>query len=211
MIKGIIFDMDGVLFDTEPFYFKRRETFLGIKGISIQDKSPKDFIGGHMEQVWKEILGQELDQESANIFLEDYNAYKLDHKAPYSDLIFPEVNETLMRLRDKGLKLALASNSNKEDVLSALDQCQLKDYFSVILAREDVLSPKPNPEIYEKAHELLSLEKDSLVVIEDSEKGIQAGKAAGLTVWAIKDYRYDINQEQADRLIDHLGDILESL
>lgn len=58
MIKGIIFDMDGVLFDTEPFYLRRREDFFKTKGIPIDHLNSKDFIGGNLQELWKELLGK---------------------------------------------------------------------------------------------------------------------------------------------------------
>lgn len=55
MIKAIIFDMDGVLFNTESFYFKRREAFLASKGISIKHLPPKFFVGGRIDQFWEKF------------------------------------------------------------------------------------------------------------------------------------------------------------
>lgn len=204
MIQGIIFDMDGVLFDTEPFYFQRREAFLQAKGITIDHLSAKDFIGGNLQELWKDLLDEHFTPEEAKAVAEAYESYKLQHKPPYAEVLFTEVRPCLQALRDKNIKLALASNSNRDDILLALETSHIKDYFEVILAREDVSRGKPYPDIYEKAAQSLGLPKETLVVVEDSQKGIAAAKAANLTVVAVTDYRYGIDQQEADANIDYL-------
>ncbi|MGT2934392.1 HAD family hydrolase [Streptococcus castoreus] len=207
MIKGIIFDMDGVLFDTEPFYFKRRDMFLRAKGITIENLSPKDFIGGNLQEIWKDLLANHFSPDQVKVVAADYEAYKLDHKPPYQELIFSEVKPCLEALRKRGIKLALASNSSQTDILLALDSSQMSPFFDVILAREDVTHGKPHPEIYDKAAQQLGIPKDELLVVEDSQKGIAAAKASGMTVLAITDYRYGIDQSQADQHLDHLAQL----
>lgn len=207
MIKAIIFDMDGVLFDTEPFYFKRRESFLKERQISIDHLSPKDFIGGNLQQVWSKILGDHFDVKEMERFNLDYEIFKRNHKAPYQDLAFPGLISLFEVLRKDGLQLALASNSNKGDILRALSTINVTDYFDVILGREDVKRSKPNAEIYLKASSLLQVPKEQTLVVEDSQKGIAAGKAAGMRVVAIKDVRYGIDQSQADFWVDDLSQL----
>ncbi|MDI5915766.1 HAD family hydrolase [Streptococcus equi] len=211
MVKGIIFDMDGVLFDTEPFYLKRREAFLTSKDIRIDHLSPKDFIGGNLQQIWDKVLAEQANADVARDIAVAYEAYKLCHKPPYQELMFKEVKPCLKALKERGLKLALASNSSRCDILLALESSHIKAYFDLILAREDVTAGKPNPEIYNKAAQALGLAKEELVVIEDSQKGIAAAKAAGLKVLAIKDKRYGIDQGQADQRIDSIKQLCELL
>ncbi|WP_159334596.1 HAD family hydrolase [Streptococcus equi] len=211
MVKGIIFDMDGVLFDTEPFYLKRREAFLTSKGIRIDHLSPKDFIGGNLQQIWDKVLAEQVTANEARDVAATYEDYKLCHKPPYQELMFKGVKSCLKALKGQGLKLALASNSSRCDILLALESSHIKAYFDLTLAREDVTAGKPNPEIYNKAAQALGLAKAELVVIEDSQKGIAAAKAAGLKVLAIKDKRYGIDQGQADQRIDSLKQLCELL
>ncbi|HEL0027134.1 HAD family hydrolase [Streptococcus equi] len=211
MVKGIIFDMDGVLFDTEPFYLKRREAFLTSKGIRIDHLSPKDFIGGNLQQIWDKVLAEQVTANEARDIAAAYEDYKLCHKPPYQELMFKEVKSCLKDLKGQGLKLALASNSSRCDILLALESSHIKAYFDLTLAREDVTAGKPNPEIYNKAAQALGLAKEELVVIEDSQKGIAAAKAAGLKVLAIKDKRYGIDQGQADQCIDSIKQLCELL
>ncbi|CAM4146294.1 HAD family hydrolase [Streptococcus penaeicida] len=207
MFKAIIFDMDGVIFDTEDFYYQRRKTFLESKGITIDHMEAKEFIGGNLQQVWQKILSENEQAGQADAIHEEYESYKEKHRAPYAQIIFPEVKQTLADLKAAGLKLALASNTQKKDVLFALESSGILSNFDFVLGREDVERPKPQPDIYLKAARLLGIDKAHILIIEDSQKGISAGKSAGMQVWAIKDKRYGIDQSQADRLIDHLGQV----
>ncbi|MGT2933382.1 HAD family hydrolase [Streptococcus catagoni] len=211
MIKGIIFDMDGVLFDTEPFYIDRRGRFLDQVGISVQHMEAKDFIGGNLQGLWDKVLGQDFDKENAAEFHRSYEQYKDEHKAPYRDLLFPQVISSLQVFQKAGIRMALASNSNKKDVKRALACCQMEEYFDFYLAREDVRRAKPDPEIYLKAKEGLGLPKEELLVVEDSQKGIAAAKGANIQVYAIKDKRYGINQSQATKVIENLSQLQEEL
>ncbi|VTS18621.1 haloacid dehalogenase [Streptococcus pseudoporcinus] len=211
MYQAIIFDMDGVIFDTEDFYFERRKQFLDKHGLSIAHMEAKEFIGENLLQVWQKLLSQNTAKLDGDIIQKDYESYKKEHPAPYSELLFPQVKTTLKELRDMGYKLALASNSQTRDVHWALTSSEIMPYFDLVLGREDVLNAKPNPEIYQKAAQLLGIDKETVLIIEDSEKGIAAAKAAGITVLAIKDYCYGINQSAANGQINDIGDLLEVL
>ena len=209
MIKAIIFDMDGVLFDTENFYFKRRETFLASKGISVKHLPPKYFIGGRMDQFWENILGDKIADYDTKALEVEYTAYKNVHRPAYDELVFDDANHVLKTLTAKGITLALASNSAREDVEDALEKSGLKQYFTHILSGSDFAEGKPNPAIYNAAWEKLGFDKKDIVIIEDSQKGIQAGVAAGVRVLAIRDKVFGVDQSKADVLIDSLTEALQ--
>lgn len=209
MIKAIIFDMDGVLFDTENFYFKRRETFLGSKGISVKHLPPKYFIGGRMDQFWENILGDKIANYDTKALEAEYTVYKNTHRPAYDELVFADASTVLATLTAKGIVLALASNSAREDVEDALEKSGLKQYFTHILSGSEFAEGKPNPAIYNAACEKLGFAKKDIVIIEDSQKGIQAGVAAGVRVLAIRDKVFGVDQSKADVLIDSLTEALQ--
>ena len=109
----------------------------------------------------------------------------------------------------RGIALGLASSSTKSDILKALDSMNIRSYFKVILSGEEFVESKPDPAIYEEAARQICCPKEDILVVEDSEKGIAAGVAAGLTTWAVKDTRFGMDQSQAAGFIHRLSDLLE--
>lgn len=205
--KVIIFDMDGVLVDTEAYYYNRRKTFLTRKGISIDHLSPLVFIGGNMKQVWHMILGDDYEKWDVSTLEAEYLDYKLANRIPYETLIFSDAKATILSLIEKGYRLGLASSTAKKEILKALTVTNLMPYFDVILSGEAFKESKPNPEIYEAAMKALDVSPGETLIIEDSQKGIAAGVSAGATVWGIKDYRFGLDQKRANRLFDTLTQI----
>lgn len=211
VITALIFDMDGVLFDTELFYFKRRQEFLHEQGIDISHLAPKDFIGGNVKQIWQLVLGEDYKKWDIYELEQAYTAYKLANPAPYQDLIMTDVKSVINDLKVKGYPLALASSSAMVDIERALKESKLQHAFEFILSGEDFPESKPNPAIYEAAVAQLGLEKSEVLVIEDSQKGIEAGKRAGLKVIALKDERFGVDQSQADEMIEKLDQVFDFL
>lgn len=210
-IKAVIFDMDGVLFDTELFYFDRRKRFLEQKGIRIDHLEPKDFIGGNVKQTWRLVLGEDYDKWNIPELEQAYSAYKLANPAPFNNLIMSGARETLTSLKGKGYRLALASSSAMVDIESALKGSDLYQTFEVVLSGEDFPESKPHPAIYEATIAHLGIDKSEALVIEDSQKGIEAGKRAGLKVIALKDERFGVDQSQADAAIEILDQLVHFL
>lgn len=206
-VKGIIFDMDGVLFDTEHFYYQRRADFLATKGLSVAHLSPSEFVGGRFSQMWEHILGEAYDCWDIAELEQDYRRYKEHHMVPYGQLVFSNTKEILAALTASGIRLALASNTDKEEVMRALSEAGLSGYFDSIFSARDCRAGKPDPEIYEKASRALGFDKSDILVIEDSPKGIEAGKAAQLTVWAIEDRELGLDQSRADKKITNLNQL----
>ena len=188
MIKAVIFDMDGVLFDTEGFYFDRRKIFLEQKGILIDHLAPKDFIGGNVNQIWQLVLGS------------DYKQWDIK-----------KVKETLIALKKAGYALGLASSSAMCDIERALKDADLYSFFNVILSGEQFPESKPHPAIYQTAVQQLAVKQAEVVVVEDSQKGIEAAKRAGLRVLALRDDRFGVDQGQADQMIDGLDEVARML
>ena len=205
--KVIIFDMDGVLVDTEAYYYNRRKTFLTLKGISIDHLSPLVFIGGNMKQVWHMILADDFERWDVPALEAEYLDYKLSNMIPYDQLVFSDAKATILSLVEKGYRLGLASSTAKIEILRALEVTELLPYFEIILSGESFKESKPNPEIYEVAMKRLSVTAEETLIIEDSQKGIAAGMASGATVWGIKDYHFGLDQRRAARLFDTLTQI----
>lgn len=209
--KAVIFDMDGVLVDTEQFYAQRREEFFSNHNISIQHMKYSDFIGGNMREIWPQILGVDFDQDEAAKLHAAYLKLKDNNPLPYKELLFPDVRAVLEALEKDNYKIGLASSSAMQDIDEMLNVHGLRPYFKSILSGNDLKATKPHPEIYQLSMKALNVKPEETLIIEDSEKGIAAGKAAGATVWAIEDTRFGMNQAAADAWFPNLTAVKEKL
>lgn len=209
--RGIIFDMDGVLFDTENFYHQRRSAFFASKGISIEHLPPTLFVGGRSNQVWDLILQKTQKKWSVEQLNQEYTAYKEAHPTPYKALLFPDTIKSVQTMMEMGLDLVIGSNTDKAHIEMALMEAGLAPYFKAIFSGADCKAYKPHPDVYQVAHAFLGYATDQVLVIEDSTKGIQAAVSAGLEVWAIKEKRFDMDQSQATRLVSNLSQVVEYL
>lgn len=214
MIKAVIFDMDGVLVDSEPVYQEATINVLDSLNIKATQEDLLKLAGGSSLHFNKFIQ----DVSKGSISCEDFNKvcdqYYLDNPVKYEKIMFPHVRETLDYLKDKGYILALASSSKEYEIENVLKRCDLKDYFKLIISGEVFKESKPNPEIYLTCIKRLNLEAKECVAIEDSEYGIEAAKKAGLICIAKRDDRFNYDQSKADYFIDdhdEIKDILENL
>ena len=209
--KAVIFDMDGVLVDTENYYAQRRAEFFGTHRIPINHMKPTDFIGGNMKDIWPMILGENFDEKQAKNFQKAYSEFKEEQPLPYEELLFPDVRDILDYLQKENYKIALASSSAMFDIDKMLEIHGLRPYFQAIFSGNDLKVSKPHPEIYQLTMKALAVDPTECLIIEDSEKGIAAGKAANATVWAIEDVRFGMNQSAADKKVASLTAIMQLL
>lgn len=208
MIKAIIFDMDGVLIDSEPYYQKVLLKCLHHFNIHASTYDLLDLAGGttqHYDSVIDPLL---KDHVSRDTFDEYCHQYYIDFPVDYPQLLFSHIQELLETLNQKGYRLVVASSSKQYEIENVLQQCQLKQYFEFIMSGDMFVESKPNPEIYITCVKKLGLETKECVAIEDSEYGITAAKDAGLICIARKDERFGYNQDRADYLIHESLDIL---
>ncbi|GAB2025584.1 HAD family phosphatase [Lactovum odontotermitis] len=208
--KAVIFDMDGVLVDTERYYMKHWKKFFASAGFDPNLVTEKDIFGGQARQVLMKLMPTYSEEEYQKL-RGQWKAYFANVHAPVKELLFPEVKPTLEFLKNAGCKLALASSSTYEEIENVLTTNEIEHYFDEILSGEDFKQSKPNPEIYQTAMKRLKVEPTETLIIEDSKIGIEAGKASGATVWAIEYKDIDIDQSEADLLIDNLQALLALL
>lgn len=206
MIKGIIFDMDGVIVDSEWQYQKRREAFMNQLGYSLEGIELQRFIGESFRSLWTEVAPRvDISLEELE---EKYESYKKSHLLDYQQALFKEVKPLIETLKKESYRLALASSSTKADIERCLTETGLFPYFDVVLSGRDFPQTKPDPAVYEAAVQQLNLPKQALVVLEDSAVGIAAAKAAQLKVVAFQNPRYSLDQSQADAIITSHMDLL---
>ena len=185
MLKGIIFDMDGVLINSEPFHYQVWKEALKKRGINLDYEIYKPCIGSTV-QVLMQILHEHygVDEKDDRLSLEVKNLkQEMIEKQGYPPLI-PYVKDMLERFHEAGYQMAVASSSPQEYIENVTSYWGISPYFQVLVSGEHVEHSKPAPDIFLKTADILGLLPEECLVIEDSENGCRASKAAGMTCMA---------------------------
>ena len=204
--KGILFDMDGVLVDSEPLFHKAVNIMVERCGAApiTEEENNRYLLGTTVEETWvrvKELRG--ISQTPAEL-LAGYNEVVKD--VLRSDLTpRPGVRDLIAEAQRRRLPVAVASSSLREWVNLKLSVIGLTDAFSVALGGDDVENGKPAPDIYVKAARLIGLDAGDCVAIEDSPIGLAAASASGAyTVCTLTDSTRDLDLSAADVIIENL-------
>lgn len=213
MIKAVLFDLDGVLVNSEVVKHLVIKDFIEEKGYDIDHRLFFKLIGSHSTlNTWDEIFDQIDDQIiDQKTFREEFAQYSkpIIANIDFGTYRMPYIEETLTMLKGQGIKLACASSSNLEYIYHLLEQCKIKEYFDVIVTGDDFTLSKPDPEIYLHCANALRVKPEQCLVIEDSPFGIQAGRSAGMVVVAIKEHYFGLDQSHADVMIDSYLELIE--
>ncbi len=205
----IIFDMDGVIIDSEGVYLERLKEFLAYKGYSVAESDLLDLVGSNTKRdkvKLRELIGSTFDYEN---FEKERREYFKNRPIDFGKLFMPNVLETITELKNNGHSLSLASSSPLRHIHKILDLLGVSDCFDYVISGEDFKESKPNPEIYiYTRNKYPSTKIDEIYVVEDSTLGITAAKEAGLKVIAKNDNRYHFDQSSADYHIDDLLEII---
>ena len=213
-MKAVIFDMDGVIVDTEPYNMERVYQYV----LSLNPRAKREDMyqnAGRVKQdVWTRIaniIGLERGWEETML---DYRQNWVPYhpfEIPYKKIFREETIDILNWAREHGMKTAVASSTAYEKVKEILTEVGVVPYLDLILSGEFFERNKPDPAIYLKAAELLGVEPEDCVAIEDSTVGITAGYRAGLRVIALIDDRFGFDRSLADVEVAGLGEVIEKL
>ncbi len=206
MIKAIIFDMDGVLFDTEMIYINKRIRFFSEFDPSISEELIRKNAGGNGTKFIREVY-KDLPSSEVEAIVKQYRSIPTP-KENFVETMFEGVPETLDYLYRHGCKLGLGSSSSLEKIHKALETVGISQYFTCVLSAETYNAIKPSPVVYQKAIEKLDISSDEALVVEDSTFGIQAAKNAGIRVICKKDDRFGYDQSGCDYYIDSIREII---
>lgn len=190
MHKGVIFDMDGLMFDTERLSSRmwheilkkyklpiNEEFIIAIRGLNFES-SKNIFHKYYQSDIDFKIL---KDQKNQMVF-----DYIMSHGIPVKEGLY----ELLDFLKDNKIKVALATSSSKAVANKYLEHAGVDSYFNAKVFGDEVSKGKPNPEIFLKALDKLRLKKEEVVILEDSENGINAAINAGIEAFWIPDGIY---------------------
>lgn len=214
MIKGVIFDMDGLMFDTEVLsrdgWVMAAET-LGFDPVLTKNDFFLGTLGltkSSIEKLYYHCFGQRDDFEKA---LEIRLNYMYDYVKKLGAPKKPGLTKLLLFLQESGIPAALATSSLKEKATLFLKSADVYEYFSGYICGDMVTHSKPHPEIFLTACEVLGLKPEECLVLEDSPNGLRASIAAGTHTIAIPDF-LQVPEElshQIDATCSSLLDVIE--
>lgn len=206
-LKNIIFDMDGVLVDSEPMHWFRFRNFAKLHDVELTREESLQMVGRTLRKDLEFLsnkLGGKYSAEELEARYRDPANHPHFALPTYSEIIMPYVRYVLPRFKEMGLRLAIASSSSRDQIGRAIRECQLEKFFDLYVSGDEFRRSKPDPEIYLTTLDRMGAKAEETIVIEDSTYGIQAAKGAGLRVIAREDDRFDFDQSQADYRVGSL-------
>lgn len=204
MFKAVLFDMDGVLADTESFYNRRRAAYLAEVLPSYD--GPWDFAGSNDVAIWETIVpGDAVLRDRLHA---GYDRYRAEHPEDYRALGNPEAPAVFAYLKDAGVLVGIASSSEVAMIERMMRETGLVGLVDAYVSGHDVEHHKPAPDVYLACMEQLGVSPQECVVVEDSPTGIAAGVAAGAYVVALGQYvSPTTDQSAADLCISRLREL----
>jgi beta-phosphoglucomutase family hydrolase len=201
--EAVIFDMDGVLVNSEPFYVEVEQTNFRQLGLDISEKEHQTYQGTATDRMWDLIK----ERHGVDHPVKDLVKMTNDLVTPYFNSMekmeaMPGVETLIKKLKKKGISLALASSSYADVIEIILQKTGLKKYFDVVVDSQLAGASKPDPEIFLLAAQKLGVLPEKCIVIEDSTNGIKAAKAAGMFCIAFAGPGSELqDQSQADWIV----------
>ncbi|WP_460677041.1 HAD family hydrolase [Hymenobacter coalescens] len=181
MIHTVIFDMDGVVVDTEPLHHDAFFRHFAELGLPISDTEYATFLGGSTRNIYQRLRQEyDLPQDVDTLMNRKRELFgKSFDEATDLDLL-PGVRALVQGLHRAGVPLQLASSASKETIARVFTRFELYPYFDNLVSGEDFPQSKPNPAIFLHAAKLAGVAPQHCLVIEDSANGVTAAKAAGM-------------------------------
>lgn len=210
--KAAVFDMDGVVVDTEPVYrehvlmfFREQGVRMGVDDVNVLAGAASDTYQRLLRQWWRDGTGKQATDGEIDALLDEFYAR---NPIDYASIINPGVRELLDSLGSRGVPCALASSSSLADIRNVLKACRLEGAFAYVVSGEEFEESKPNPEIYLHVLEKLGVAACDCFAIEDSDAGMTAARRAGLYVVGKRDDRFGYAQTECDVLVDSIAELL---
>ncbi len=209
-IKGLIFDLDGVLVDTVPAHFRAWTRMFNEYGYEFGTKDYRSLVDGRPRfDGARAVMNRHSDSEVRKA-ADKKNDYYVEMIERGEFQVFDAAIALVRQCQALGLKLAAASSS--ANVRAVLEKANLIDAFSVVVGGDEVERGKPNPDIFLTASNGLGLSIDECIVIEDSSSGVEAAKRGGFTCIGLLHDDHDEELAGADIVVSSLADLsLEQL
>ena len=212
MPEAVIFDMDGVLVDSEPVYLQAMLRFAQKKNPQVKEEDIHGTVGRTAKDTWSIMEKAIHNGQSWQELRKEYHQWTgVYDSTDYRAIFRPEARNLIQKLKEKGYKLAVASSTHRQLVLHVLFQNQILSYFDVVVTGDMFTRSKPDPEIYHYTANALGVSEENCFVVEDSTPGITAAHRAGMKVAALIDDRFGFDRSLADYQVEKLEDIWEYL
>jgi len=212
-MKAVIFDMDGVIIDSEPIHFEVDMQTMEKLGVHISKDELNKYVGTTNEYMLTELINKYKIEKS----IDEITEYKINltinkiKEAPIDAI--DGIRELLVELKNSNIKTAIGSSSTRDLIDAVIEKFKLKAYFDYIVSGDEVKEGKPKPDIYLEASKRLNVNPSECIVIEDSKNGVLAAKSAGMKCVGFKNENSgDQDLSRADIIVDSIKDItIESL
>jgi len=183
VIDAVVFDLDGLLLDSEEVWDEVREELVLERGGRWHERAQRDMMGMSSPE-WSHYLHEELGLPESPVELSDEVVRRMAARYREALPLVPGAREAIRRLAARW-PLGLASSSNRPLIDLALELAGLAPLFAVTVSSEEVERGKPSPDVYLEAVRRLGVDPASAAAVEDSHNGIRAARAAGMRVIAI--------------------------
>lgn len=209
----VIFDLDGVLIDSEIHYLEEIKKFMNINfpEYNICSEDLYSLVGKSWDQHYQILSNLINNTHSPDSILALFSDFEKNIVRDYNEWVFKDVSLTLENLKENGYVIALASNSSQKLIDYVMETTGLSNYFDLTVSGDRFKQGKPSPEIYQYITEYFNVSPRKTLVVEDSVSGISSGKSASCNVVAVYDRYFSMNQSQADFIIYDLLQIFEIL
>jgi HAD superfamily hydrolase (TIGR01509 family) len=206
-VRAVIFDMDGVIVDSEPYSMQALIDILRQYGVEPTEDDLRRSYGRRIRDDFVDYFSRYAVTADVHIAIAHKHA-RYYHLAAGHLHPFPGVMPLLKRLRDHGYRLALASSGDRVKVAFGMQALKLDGSFEAIVSGDDVTCSKPDPEIYLTAALRLGVAPVECVAIEDAPAGVEAAKRAGMCCIAVTNSVTREQLQRADLIVASLADDL---
>lgn len=207
-IKAVLFDMDGVIFDTERVYMEEWEEVFRKYGYKFDRSVYLDLMGTgrkNVKRVFKEVFGENLPLDD---MYKDKDAMIFDTIRKGELPIKQGAVELLSFLKENGYKIALATSAIRERLDIQIKINNMYERFDAMVCGDDITKSKPDPEIFLKAAQGLQMPVENCLIIEDSEAGVQAAVNAGIPAINVPDMKMP-DEEMRRKALKICRDLIE--
>lgn len=202
--SAVVFDMDGVLADSEPIYYAAIQAILEPLGHEITETHQREIMGHSIDDTWDYLQRTFGLEGPLDELMQSYDM-ELQQQLSKQNRPLPGVREILQALQTAGVPYAVASSSLPSWIQALLRGLELSDAIEVRISAVEVENPKPAPDIYLEAANRLGVEPARCIAIEDSPTGLAAAKAAGLYTIQLRAASTAVDaQPEADLVLDSL-------